>query len=60
MIVKNRPREIVFNLTHEVFGGRVRLAALEMVMALEFAYLSGTSGSEEDLYDRVLALLATR
>jgi hypothetical protein len=60
MIVKNRPKEVVFNLTHEVFRGQVRLSALEMVMALEFAYLLGTSGSDEDLYDRVLALLAAR
>jgi len=58
LIVKNRPREIVFNLGHEVFGGRIREAALEMVMALEFAYLLGGGGSGEDLYDRVLELFS--
>ena len=29
-------------------------------MALEFAYLLGTARGDEDLYDRVLALLAAR
>ena len=60
MIVKNRPRELVFNLTHDVFGGQIRQAALEMVMALEFAYLLGASRGDECLYDRVLALLTAR
>jgi hypothetical protein len=59
LIVKNRPRELVFNLAHGVFGGQIREAALEMVMALEFAYLSGAGGGE-DLYDRVLELFAAR
>lgn len=58
LIVKNRPREIVFNLGHGVFGGRIREAALEMVIALEFAYLLGGGGSGEDLYDRVLELFS--
>jgi hypothetical protein len=57
LIVKNRPRELVFNLAHAVFGGHFREAALEMVMALEFAYLLGAGGGEE-LYDRVLELFA--
>jgi Histidine kinase-, DNA gyrase B-, and HSP90-like ATPase len=60
MIVKNRPRELVFNLAHEVFGGQIRQAALEMVMALEFAYLLGASEGEEALYDRVLALVSAQ
>jgi hypothetical protein len=60
LIVKNRPRALVFNLTHEVFGGQIRPAALEMVMALELAYLLGAPRGDEDLYDRVLGLLATR
>jgi anti-sigma regulatory factor (Ser/Thr protein kinase) len=59
VIVRNRPREIVFNLAHDVFRGQVRQAAIEMVMALEFAYLIATSRSDEDLYDRVLSLLAS-
>lgn len=57
LIVKNRPRELVFNLAHGVFGGQIREAALEMVMALEFAYLSGAGGGGgAALYDRVLEL----
>jgi hypothetical protein len=59
IIVRNRPREIVFNLAHEVFRGQVRQAAIEMVMALEFAYLIARGSSEEGLYDCVLSLLAT-
>jgi len=58
LIVKNRPREIVLNLGHAVFGGGIREAAVEMVMALEFAYLLGGGDSGEDLYDRVLKLFA--
>lgn len=60
MIVKNRPREIVFNLAHEAFGGTIRQAALEMVMVLELAYLLGAAGDDEALYDRVLSLIAAR
>jgi hypothetical protein len=60
IIVKNRPREIVFNLTHEVFAGQIRQSAFEMVMALELAYLLGRGNTEEDLYDRALGLLAAR
>jgi len=57
LIVKNRPRELVFNLGHGIFGGRIREVALEMVMALEVAYLLGGGRTGEDLYDRVLELL---
>ena len=60
IIVKNRPREIVFNLAHPVFRGEIRPAVLEMVMALELAYLQDASGGDDELYDRVLALLADR
>jgi hypothetical protein len=60
LIVKNRPRELVFNLAHGAFGGEIREAALEMVMALEFAYLSGASRGGEEFYDRVLELVATQ
>jgi hypothetical protein len=59
LIVKNRPRELVFNLAHGVFGGQIREAALEMVMALEFAYLLGAGGGE-GLYDRVLELFTAQ
>jgi hypothetical protein len=59
LIVKNRPRELVFNLAHGAFAGQFREVALEMVMALEFAYLLGARGGE-DLYDRVLELIAAQ
>jgi hypothetical protein len=60
LIVKNRPRELVFNLAHGVFGGEIREAALELVIALEFAYLSGAGRGGEELYDRVLELFTTQ
>lgn len=60
LIVKNRPRALIFNLAHDVFGGQIRPAVLEMVMSLEFAYLLGSTRGVEDLYDRVLGLLAAR
>src|SRR5579862_8323689 len=47
VIIKNRPREIVFNLSHDVFGGELRSGPLESVTALEFAYLLGGSRSDE-------------
>jgi hypothetical protein len=59
IIVRNLPREVVFNLAHEVFAGHVRQGAMEMVMALEFSYLITASRSGEDLYNTVLSLLAS-
>lgn len=59
VVIRNRPREVVFNLSHDVFRGQVRQAAIEMVLALELAYLTAASGNDEDLYDRVLGLLST-
>src|SRR5439155_13271882 len=53
LLVKNRPRELVVNLAHSAFGGQIREAALEMVMALEFAYLLSNGHADEDFYDRV-------
>jgi hypothetical protein len=58
VMIQNRPRQILFNLAHEVFHGEVRQAAIEMVMALELAYLIGAGRSDEDFYNRVLSLLA--
>lgn len=59
LIIRNRPREVVFNLGHKVFAGEVRQTAIEMVMALEFSYLMNTTRTDEDLYDSVLSLLAS-
>jgi hypothetical protein len=58
IIVKNRPREIVANLAHEVFGGQIQLGAFETVVALELAYLLAAVRDAETLYDCVLTLLA--
>lgn len=59
LIIRNRPREIVFNLAHGVFADQVHQGSMEMVMALEFSYLVADSRSDEDLYDTVLSLLAS-
>jgi hypothetical protein len=59
VIVRNRPREIVLNLGHDLFRGQIRQAAAETAMALEFAYLTAATRSDHDLYDGVLALLAS-
>jgi hypothetical protein len=59
LIVRNRPREVVFNLAHKVFAGDVRPSAIEMVMALELSYLIAATRADEDLYDSVLSLLET-
>jgi Histidine kinase-, DNA gyrase B-, and HSP90-like ATPase len=58
LIVRNRPREIVLNLGHDLFRGQIRQAAVETAMALEFAYLTAGTRSDDDLYDGVLTLLA--
>jgi hypothetical protein len=59
LVVRNRPRELVLNIAHQVFGGQLRPSAVEMVMALEFSYLLAAGRSDEDLYDSVLSLLAS-
>jgi hypothetical protein len=60
VIVRNRPREIVLNLAHDVFRRQVDQSAIETVLALEFAYLTAVPRSDEDLYDRVLSLISSR
>lgn len=57
IIVKNRPREIVFNLSHEIFDGRERARAVETLFTLELAYLLGRGLGAEDLYDGILEVL---
>lgn len=59
VLIKNRPREVVFNLRHAVFSGQIRPAALEMVLALELAYVLCAERDDDAMYDRVLAFLAT-
>lgn len=58
VIVKIRPREIVFNLAHRFFKGELSPARIEMVLSLELSYLLGCTVTE-DLYDTVLALMAS-
>lgn len=60
VLIKNRPREILLNLSHDVFASELRPAAVEVVMALELAYLLKGSEADDVLYDRVLQLLSTR
>lgn len=58
VLIRSRPREIVFNLAHEAFGGELRPAAVEMVLSLELGYVLGVTKDDEGLYDRVLSLLS--
>jgi hypothetical protein len=57
VLLKKRPHEIVFNLAHDCFKGEPRQSAIEILLALELAYLLNGRTSE-DLYDNVLALVA--
>lgn len=58
ILVRNRPREVTFNLTHDIFRGELRDGAADLVMALEAAYLISPTGPGDELYDRILRLLA--
>jgi hypothetical protein len=59
LIIKNRPRALVFNLAHPAFGGELRQASLQTLLTLELAYLVATGRADEDLYDCALALIAS-
>jgi len=57
ILIKNRPRQITFNLAHGAFDFDLRQPAVEAVLSLELAYLLGAA-SDEELYDRVLRLIS--
>ena len=59
LLVRNRPREIIFNLGHPVFKGRDRPRAMETLLTLELAYLFGGMQSADELYHMAVDLLST-
>jgi hypothetical protein len=56
VIIRNRPREIVFNLDHPAHEGKSP-EAMARTLGLEIAYLQSADGDVEDLFNSVLSLL---
>jgi hypothetical protein len=56
VIIRNRPRQIMFNLDHPAHCGKSP-EALARTLALEIAYLQSIEGSPEDLFERFLTFL---
>jgi Histidine kinase-, DNA gyrase B-, and HSP90-like ATPase len=59
VIVRNRPRELLFNIGSRCFSGEINPAVAQVVMALEIAYVLGDN-SANDLYEGVLTLISER
>lgn len=55
--IRNRPREILFNLAHPAHCGKPP-ESVARTLALELAYLDSNQGTSEDLFERILAFLA--
>jgi Histidine kinase-, DNA gyrase B-, and HSP90-like ATPase len=58
VIIKNRPREIVFNLGHPAVGDEYDGSRAAIALALELAYVLPRSDDADGLYDRLLRFLA--
>jgi hypothetical protein len=59
VIIKNRPREVVFNLGHPAVGSENFVGeSAAMALALEIAYVLPRVDHAEALYEQVLAFLA--
>jgi hypothetical protein len=58
VIVKNRPREIVFNTGHPAVGDQYSGNKAAMALALELAYVLPRNGDADGLYDQVLGFLS--
>jgi hypothetical protein len=58
VIIKNRPREIVFNLGHPAVGDEYDAAKAALVLALEFAYVLPRTDDADGLYEGILSFLA--
>lgn len=54
--IRNRPREILFNLAHPAHRGKAP-ESVARTLALELAYLESEQGTTEDLFERILAFL---
>jgi hypothetical protein len=57
VVIRNRPREVLFNLSHPAHRGKPP-EALARTLALEIAYLSSGERGPDELFERILGLLA--
>jgi hypothetical protein len=58
VIIKNRPREVVFNLGHPAIGRDLIGEGAAMALALEIAYVLPRDDDAAALYQQILAFLA--
>jgi hypothetical protein len=58
LMIRNRPREIVFNTEHAALAKHGGDRALETVLTLELAYLLGGQRGADELHAAVLKLLS--
>jgi len=59
VIVKNRPREIVFNLQHPAIGGDFNASRTALALALELSYILPRDDDADGLYEQLLGFVAT-
>lgn len=59
VIVKNRPREIVFNTGHPAIGEDFSSSRAPLALALELSYLLPREEGVEGLYDQVLGFISS-
>jgi hypothetical protein len=58
VVIRNRPRQVVFNLNHPAHRDKPA-EAMARTLGLELAYLQNADGEAEDLFESVLSLLAS-
>jgi hypothetical protein len=57
VLIRNRPREIIFNTAHPVHNGRDAHTRYQLSLALELAYLLSDCQDPADIYDRMLGFM---
>ncbi len=57
VLVRNRPREIIFNTNHPVHCGRYAHTRYQLSLALELVYLLGDFSDPADVYYRMLGFM---
>jgi hypothetical protein len=57
VLIRNRPREIIFNMNHPVHTGRDAHNRYQLSLALEMSYLLSECGDPADLYERMLGFM---
>jgi hypothetical protein len=57
VVIRNKPREIAFNLLHPAHHGKSP-EAMARTLGLEIAYLHSGDGDTEELFERLLSFLA--